>query len=164
MASKLPPEVATQMRTMGADLTVVVTRPDKKSTYLIYPHMKAYAELAMDAESAAEKPDQFKVETTELAKETVDGHACVKNKVTLTDDKGVKHESTVWNATDLKKFPVKIDSNEDGHAFTLTFKDVKLASVDKDAFDAPDGYTKYNDMQSMMSQEMMKHMPKGGGQ
>jgi hypothetical protein len=36
--------------------------------------------------------------------------------------------------------------------------------VDKDAFDAPDGYTKYNNMQSMMSQEMMKHMPKGGGQ
>jgi len=36
--------------------------------------------------------------------------SCVKNKVIVTDDKGDKHESTVWNATDLKNFPVKIET------------------------------------------------------
>jgi hypothetical protein len=34
----------------------------------------------------------------------------VKNKVVVTD-KGNRHdEYTVWNATDLKKFPVKVQS------------------------------------------------------
>ena len=39
--------------------------------------------------------DKFKLEATELGKETVAGHPCVKNKVIVTDDKGDKHESTV---------------------------------------------------------------------
>ena len=66
-------------------------------------------------------------ESTELAKETVDGHPCVKNKVTVTSDKGVKLESTVWNATDLKDFPIRMQYLEEGRTATLTFSDVKLA-------------------------------------
>ena len=36
------------------------------------------------------------------------GHPCVENKVVVTDAKGATNEFTVWNATDLKNFPVKI--------------------------------------------------------
>ena len=64
-----------------------------------------------NADSAPTNGD-YKVETTEIGKETLDGHPCVKNKYVVTDNEGVKHESTVWNATDLKNFPVKIQTTE----------------------------------------------------
>ena len=72
-----------------------------------------------DTDTAA--PGDFKVEMTEIGKETVDGHPCVKNKVVVTDKENKKHESTVWNATDLKNFPIKIQTQEQGGNATMLF-------------------------------------------
>jgi hypothetical protein len=91
-----------------------------------------------------------------LGREGVDGHLCVKNKVVVTDDKGVQHESTVWNATDLNNFPVKIESNEQGIAISMTFSDIKFDKVAPGQFEAPSGASKYGDMQSMLQTEIMK--------
>jgi len=87
------------MKQMGMDKTVRILRPDKKVEYLIYPGLQAYVEEAIKNADAARPESDYTVETTELGKETVDGHACVKNKVTVTDKEGKKHECTVWNAT-----------------------------------------------------------------
>ena len=103
----------------------------------------------------------YKVETTELGKDTVDGHPCVKTKFIVTDDQGNKHESVVWNATDLKKFPVKIETVQQGQTMTILFKDVILAKPDAGLFEPPSSYTKYDSMQTMMREQMMKRM--GGG-
>src|SRR5258707_5478039 len=125
------------MKSMGMDVMVMISRPDKKTAYIIYPGMKAYAEMPMTDPEAAAKPDQFKMETTELSKETVDGHACTKNKQVVTDEKGTKSEFTAWNASDLKKFPVKIEMTEKGQAVSLAFKDVKFDKVDAAQFYPP---------------------------
>jgi len=159
---KLPPQALTQMKAMGMDVMVMISQPDKKMAYIIYPGLKAYAEMPMTDSNVPAKPDQFKMETTELGKETVDGHACVKNKQVVTDEKGTKSEFTSWNASDLKQFPVKIEMTEKGQAVSLSFKDVKFDKVDAAQFDPPSGFTKYTDMQTMMQTEMMKHIPQGG--
>jgi hypothetical protein len=70
-------------------------------------------------------------------------HPCVKNKIVVTDDKGKKNESIVWNATDLKSFPVKIETTDDGTKLTMIFKDVKLTKPDATLFEVP------KDMQRM---------------
>ena len=77
-------------------------------------------------------PADFKVETTELGKETVDGHPCVKNKVVVTDKESKQHESTVWNATDLKNFPVKIETGRERRHFDHAFKNISLTKPDAD--------------------------------
>ena len=156
-----PPEAMEHMKAMGMDTRVTVSRPDKKATFMIFPGMQAYAETPMkeaDSDTTAEKS---KIETTELGKETVDGHPCVKTKVVVTDDNGKSHEFTVWNATDLKKFPVKIDTGDGGHAVTMLFKDVKLSKPEASLFDPPADFQHYDSVPSMMQQEMMKRM--GGG-
>ncbi|MGD0253478.1 MAG: DUF4412 domain-containing protein, partial [Verrucomicrobiota bacterium] len=85
---QMPPDAAAQMKSMGLDQMVMVARPDKKVAYLIYPGMQSYVETDLtEAESAATNGD-YKVETTELGNETVDGHPCVKNKVVVTDKDG----------------------------------------------------------------------------
>ncbi len=131
----LPPNAAEHMKQMGMDKMVMISRPDKKIAYMVYPNLEAYTEIVMQNPEAATPASDFKLETTELGKETVDGHPCVKNKAVVSDSKGNKHESTVWNATDLKNFPVKIETAEQGQKATMLFKDVKLAKQEASLFD-----------------------------
>jgi hypothetical protein len=156
---QMSPERADQMKAMGMDKLTTISRPDKKVVYLIYTGLSAYAETALQDPEASKPASAFKMDKTELGKETVSGHACVKNKVVVTDDQGNKHESTVWNATDLKDFPVKIETTEQGsHAMTTLFTNIKLGKPDAAVFDPPSDFKKYDSPQALMQQEMMKRM------
>jgi hypothetical protein len=154
--AKMPPEAAAQIKSMGLDKTIMISRPDKKVGYQIYPGMQAYVESPLPEQEGASPSSDFKVEVTEIGKESVDGHPCIKNKTVVTDKEGVKHESMVWNATDLKKFPIKIEHTEDNTQVTMLFRDVNLSKPAADLFDPPADATKYDNMQAMMQQVMMK--------
>ena len=156
---KMPAGAAQHMKAMGMDSMIAITRPDLKLTYVVYPGLQSYA--AMPAQTTAGedvKPEDLQVETTELGKETIDGHDCIKNKVVVTGKDGTQHESTVWNATDLKSFPVKIVTQEKDNTVTMQFKDISFDKPAASQFDPPADYTKYDDMQTMMQTEMMKRM------
>ncbi len=159
---RMPPEAAAQMKQMGMGSMIAISRPDKKLIYMVYPDLQAYAENPL-RDSDADKPDSdFKAEVTELGKETVDGHPCVKNKVIVTDKEEKKHEFTVWNATDLKKFPVKVESVEHGNTSVMLFKDVKFAKPEASLFEPPSDFKRYENMAAMMQAEMMKRMGGAG--
>jgi chemotaxis protein CheY-P-specific phosphatase CheC len=158
---KMPPQAAAQMKSMGMDKMIMIGRPDKKLGYQVFPNMQAYVENALPEQESASVPSDFKIEVTELGKETVDNHPCIKNKAVVTGKDGTKHESTVWNATDLKKFPIKIEQVESGTKITMLFHDVSLSKPAAELFEPPTGVTKYDSMQSMMQQVMMKRF--GGG-
>jgi hypothetical protein len=155
------PQQVSHLKAMGMDEMIMISRPDTKISYIVCPGLHAYAESPIQDPEVGKSSSDFKVDTTELGKETVDGHPCIKNKVVVTDDKGEKHESTVWNATDLKKFPVKIETTERGAQVTLLFKNVTLGKPAASQFEAPSDFQKYDSMQAMMQAEMMKRM--GGG-
>jgi len=87
---------------------------------------------------------------TPLGKETIDGHPCVKNRVVMTDAKGQKAEAVVWNATDLKEFPVQMQMNDKQTTVVMRYKEVHLSKPDAKQFDAPAGFTKHSDMQQLM--------------
>jgi len=123
--------------------------------------MQAYAEVPNENIKAGSSTNEFKTETTEIGKETLDGHECVKNRMVVTNAKGEKTEATIWNASDLKKFPVKIETTQQGHAITMRFSDVKLAKPATSAFTPPSDYKKYDSMMTLIQQEVMKRM--GGG-
>jgi hypothetical protein len=152
----IPESALAQMKAMGMDKMIMISRPDKKVSYMVYPNLQSYAESPMSQKDASEKDTDFKIETSELGKETIDGHPCVKTKVTLTDDKGGKQEATLWNASDLKKFPVKLERTENNVMMTMLFKDVKLSKPDAAEFDPPAGLTKYDSPQALMQGAMMK--------
>ena len=160
---RMPPNAAEQMKQMGMDRIIAISQPNKKRSLLIYPGLEAYVEMEMDeAEAAAAKAaDDLEIERTEQGKETVNGHECVKNKVVFKNEKGTTEEATVWNASDLKEFPVKIEATEQGNTVVMTFSDIQLAAPGEDKFDAPSSYAKYDDMMTMMQQVMMKRMGAG---
>lgn len=153
----IPPDAAAQLKTMGLDRMVSITQSDKKIVYVIYPDAQAYAEMTPAASDASATNVDSKIDITKLGKETVDGHPCVKNKAVVTDKEGTKHEFTVWNATDLKNFPVKVEMNEQGGT-TMTFKDINFSKPAASLFVPPTGYIKYGGVQEMMQAVMMKNI------
>ena len=156
----IPADAAAHMKAMGLDQITTISLPENKFLYLIYPGLQSYMEHPLpDALTGTNQ--NFKVATTELGKETVDGHPCVENKVLVSDGNGATNEFTVWNATDLKNFPVKIITTKQETDITMSFKDVSLGKPAASSFVPPAGYTRYDDMQTMMQTEMIKKM--GGG-
>jgi hypothetical protein len=156
--SSMPPSALAQMKAMGMDTMISISRPDLKLAYLVYPGLNSYAEMPQTDTDTSAAPSDFKVEIKELGKEAVDGHDCVKNLVTVTDKANSKHESTVWNATDLKNFPVKIVTGESGQNATMLFKNISFDKPADSLFVPPADFTKYDNVQSMIQAEMMKHM------
>ena len=156
-------QAAEQMKAMGMAEIISITRPDKKEQYLVYPGLKSYAAVPSTDTSAdsAQKPDDLK--KTELGKETINGHPCTKYKVVLKDDTGKEHESTIWSASDLKDFPIKIEMTNEGVPSTITFNDVKFDKPEESLFNPPADFQRYNDPNTMMREAMMKRFAPPGG-
>jgi hypothetical protein len=150
--SAMPPEAAAMMKQAGMDKMVTIVRPDKKVTQILYPGLKSYAEQAIpESEVAAEK-----VEFTDVGKEEVDGHPCLKKKVVTTDSKGRAQEMFVWQATDMKNFPIQMEVPQRSNKLIVKFQKPKLETPDAALFDMPAGYTKYDNVQALMQAAMMK--------
>ncbi|MEP6663867.1 MAG: DUF4412 domain-containing protein, partial [Verrucomicrobiota bacterium] len=158
----LTPEMMMKMKQMGADRTIYILRPDLKKTYMIYPGLNAYLDSPLDAKNSAPIKDAALAKTA-IGKETIEGHPCVKNKVVITDDKGQKQEAIVWNATDLKDFPVQMQMTENDSTAIIRYKNVQFAKPDAKQFEPPAGlshFTTAQQLQQIMMQKMMGAAPK----
>jgi hypothetical protein len=152
-----------QMKQMRMDKSVNIVRPDKKLTYMVFPNMKAYAEIVMTDQQAADMMDDSKIEKTPVGKEKIDGHDCEKNKMTVVGRDGAKHDVMVWNAADMKNFPIQMEMSENGNTVSMKYSDVKLEKPDTKVFDPPAAYTKYSSVQSLVQTEMLKSSGGTGG-
>jgi hypothetical protein len=129
-----------QLKQAGMDRVVSVFRPDKKATYIIYPGVQSYLSIPL-AEGEAEAMEKgLKLEKSSLGNETLDGHACVKNKVTVRNDKGPVLEAVTWNEADLKDFPLQIQMKENNNKVLMRFSQVSFVRPDAKQFDLPSNY------------------------
>jgi hypothetical protein len=150
------------MKQFGMDRVVSIVRPDKMASYIIFPGIQSYVNMPLpkaDRETYVKTP---RIEKTPLGKETLDGHPCVKNKVVMTDDQGRKHEATVWNASDLKDFPVQIQTREKEDTVVMRYRQIQLAKPDVKKFEPPADFKAYDDMTSLMQGAMTRAMNSGG--
>jgi len=146
-SQNMPPGMADALKRMGMAQVVSIIRPDKKMMFVAYPDQKLAVSQAWSAEEADAAQQTPKITRTAMGQESLDGHACEKNKVVLTDAKGGTVEATTWNAQDLKDFPVQIQTSEGGTTAFIHFKGVQLVKPDSAQFDVPAGYTVYKSMQ-----------------
>ncbi|MCX6930085.1 MAG: DUF4412 domain-containing protein [Verrucomicrobia bacterium] len=129
-----------QLKQAGMDRVVSVFRPDKKATYVIYPGVQSYMIIPLAAGESEALQKGLKLEKTPLGKETIDGHPCVKNKVTVKSDKASVLQATTWNATDLKDFPIQIELKEKENRVIMRFSQVHFVKPDAKQFDPPSNY------------------------
>ena len=160
----MPPEAIAQMKQMGMDRTISIYRGDKKLLYLVYPGLKAYCEINPAAMQSTAKPEQKepKIEVTPIGKETVDGHPCAKNKITITSDDGKQHEIIAWQASDMHDFPIQTEMQAGGATITTHFRDIKMSAPAASLFDPPSDFKAYGSMQEMMMGNIQRMMPPGG--
>jgi hypothetical protein len=152
-SANLPPQAVQHMKQMGMTKVVELTRHDHSQKIMLYPDLNAYVVMQIPGTNAP--VSEYKSETSKLGEETIDGHACIKNKVVVTGPNEFMKESTVWNALDLKEFPIKIETTDkQGQEVVMLFKDVKLEKPAAALFDPPANFTKYDDMMSLMRSRM----------
>ena len=153
-------EAAASLKQMGMDKMISIVRPDKNAVIVVYPALRAYAETPMPKSQAGATDQDYKIESAKLGNETVDGHPCVKNKVTVKGKDGEKQEALVWNATDLKDFPVKMQMQQADGVMVMTYTDVKLDKPDAQLFEAPAGFEKHDSVEKLLQSAMMKLLGK----
>src|SRR5881296_450531 len=145
-----PPDQVALLKQMAMDRVACIVALDKKAMQLIFPSLAAYVETPLPEDEAAALNKDLKLLKTPLGKETIDGHPCVKNRVVMTDAKGQRAEAVVWNATDLKDFPVQMQMNDKGSTVVMRYSEVSFSKPDAKQFDAPAGFTKHTDMQQLL--------------
>lgn len=136
----LPENAIAKLKQMGMDRVVSIIRPDKKATFILYPGAQGYVSMPLAKAEVEAWEKGLKLEKALLGKETLDGHACVKNRVVVKNNQAPVLEATTWNATDLKDFPVQIETKEKGNTVLMRFSQVQLAKPDAKQFELPAGY------------------------
>lgn len=142
------------MKQMGMDKMVVLKVADKQAAYIVYPGLQSYCDMP-----AGKGKPEGKVDKTELGKDTVENHACTKSKLTFTAKDGQTSEALVWEATDLKNFPIQYQTVDEGQTTTTTFTDIKQGKPDPSLFELPASYKRYGSMQEMIMGNMQRMMP-----
>ena len=156
----LPPGAIDALKQTGLDQVVMLIRPDRQSLHFIYPALEAYLTLPMEKKDL-DSAEKSTVKTEALGKETLDGHACVKNKVTITTAQGDAQELTVWNATDLQDFPIQTLAKQDGDTVVTRYTEVKFTKSDTKQFDPPARFEEYKGLTSFMAGMTKKLLTSG---
>lgn len=152
-----PDQVAT-IQQMGMDRIVSITRADTGVMHVLFPSARAAVNLTMSQEERSALQQPADLERKVLGEETVDGHPCRKESVTLTSVKGRKTEVTVWFASDLKHFPIQIQTTENGDTVTFRYRNVQFREPDASLFEPPADYTAYSSMEAFTAGLMQKLM------
>jgi hypothetical protein len=146
----IAPESKAVFKQMGVDRMVTITRPDKQAMVIVYPGLASYAETPL---SPAD------VQTANASSETVDGHPCRKEKLSISS-KDSKQEGFVWRATDLKDFPIKIQLSHTNGTTVTSYTNIKFNKPDAKLFEPPAEFDKYDSVEKMLQVGMMKRLPR----
>jgi hypothetical protein len=142
------------MKQMGMDKMVILKLADKPGGYIVYPNLQSYCEMPPGKKGSSEG----KIDKAELGNDTVESHPCTKSKLTFTAKDGQTSEALVWEATDLKKFPIQYQTVDEGQTTTTTFTDIKTGKPATSLFELPANYKRYGSMQEMMMGNMQRMM------
>ena len=159
----MPAGTAAALKQMGMAQVISIIRPDKGVVYVIYPDQRVLLSMPLPKEDLEGSDKAPQVSKTELGKETIDGHPCVKNKVLVSDSAGHTVEATTWDAGDLKNLPIQIETQDKESISTVHFKRVQFARPDASFFEPPSGFTQYDnprDLQLGVMKKMMENAPK----
>jgi len=129
-----------KLKEAGLNHVVSILRPDKKTRLVLYPAAQGYVTIPLSAADVEAWGKGLLTEKTPVGNETLDGYACVKNRVVVRNVQGPVLEATTWNAADLKGFPIQIQTKEKENTVVMRFSQVQLGKPAAKQFELPAGY------------------------
>ena len=79
-----------------------------------------------------------------------------QNRVRMTDEQGQVLEFVVWNAGDLRDFPLQAQLNDGGANVLIRYRNVQLTKPDARQFDPPKDYTRHKDFGQLFQAAVLK--------
>ncbi len=149
---------------------IFIRRPDLGVNWQLFPKSMKYIETPIKPETGLKEaplmaqPKDVKVDKENLGAETVDGHPCIKWKVTLTHPDGKQDTYYAWSATDLKDLVIKQEfETTPGQTYVMQLTNITIGDPAKETFEIPAGYTKApeSEMNALMMNEMGISIPGG---
>ncbi|MEO8429194.1 MAG: hypothetical protein ABI651_19055 [Verrucomicrobiota bacterium] len=138
----------------GADLNLsYIWNVSDNSGYVISDALQGYA------------PVNFSLRYTNLLvtpspenspAEKLEGHRCALEQITVFSSDGTAHRFKTWRAADLNGLPLKIVSADDDNGTTVLLSQVRPERPPADAFEAPNGFTRYESAEAMVNELMRR--------
>ena len=98
----------------------------------------------------ASRIDEYRAKGKKTGSEKIDGHPCDIYELTTQGRSGRDHKETVWLATDLHNFPLKVISESNGTRVTSRNSDVEFKAPISDSMMKPPDDVAFQDMSEMM--------------
>ncbi len=126
-----------KMRTSMGSMGYMVMDMTQHVNYMVMNNMCMQISRPMGRNPFSEAQDGT-IDRSPAGTETVDGHSCKVENVTVTPHDGQPTKMKVWEAQDLKGFPVKIEMQGSHGVMTLEYKDISLDEPPASLFTHPD--------------------------
>jgi hypothetical protein len=136
---------------MEGQKMVMIARHDKKVAWVLMPEDKSYMEMKFPKEGRKDDISGYKIETTTIGPETVNGVKTTKSKIIMTGPKGEKLGGFWWASKEgiiVKMDAISVDKGSKDR-FKIELKNLKIGKQNPSLFEVPAGYTKM-DMGGMM--------------
>ena len=86
------------------------------------------------------------------ANDRIDGHPCTQEQLTVTLSDGTASQISVWRATDLRGFPLRIRADSGNPRFLIDLTEVRFQEPSSTLFDIPGDFTKYESPKAMFDE------------
>ena len=139
--------------------TVMIIRHDKKVTWMLMPGNKMYMETPFPKEGRTDDLGAYKIDTTVVGPDTLDGIKTTKTKVIMTGPDDVKMGGFMWatqNGIAVKLDAIAMEKKRK-ERFKMELHNLKIGKQDPALFEIPKDY------QKMDMAGMGKMMMFGGG-
>jgi hypothetical protein len=130
-----------------------VVNENTHSGYLLSEALQGYAPIHVAADAAGPTVNSI---PRDGQQEDIDGHPSHRCEVTVPLTNGHSGRLTVWQADDLRHFPLRIDWVRDSDQMTLDFSNIRLEYPQQELFRPPDGFTAYADPVALMNELMIR--------
>lgn len=155
-SADLPPAALAGIKQLGLDRVISIVRRDKKTMCLVYPNARSFVLTPLSKEETETAPEKLALAKTPLGRETLDGHACAKNQVAVSNGTKTVLNATTWNAVDLRDFPIQIATRENNLTSVMHFQQIQFVRSDARQFEPPAGYAHYGSQDALLLAQSAK--------
>lgn len=144
----------------GQKLSMIMRR-DKQVIWTLMTEDRMYMESPIPKEGRSDDLSGYKIETTKVGSETVNGIPTTKNKLIMTGPNGQKMGGFGWISKEgimVKLDAIAVDKGTK-ERFKMELTDLKIGKQDRSLFDVPPGFEKMD-----MSMGGLGKMMLGGGE
>jgi len=134
-----------KMRTTMGAMGYVVMDLTQHANYMVMNGMCMQMN-AMRQQNPFAQASGATIDRSPAGTDTVDGHACKVENLTVTAQSGKPVKMKVWEADDLKGFPVKIEIQSDKGPITVLYKDISFDAPAASLFTHPDNCQQMGNM------------------